>query len=109
MFEILGMRRIHSIHGPHATDVYVYFHQAGDNPIDFSLLITLLLSVKHNIFYYIIITITILLLRVQSYVLTYIWDWRENSLESCYYVRIVLRKFESDFNTCLLASVSKRQ
>ena len=24
MFEILEMRRIHNIHGPHATDMYVY-------------------------------------------------------------------------------------
>ena len=24
MLEVLGMRRIHSIHGPHATDLYIY-------------------------------------------------------------------------------------
>ena len=23
MFEILGMRRIHNIHGPHTTDIYI--------------------------------------------------------------------------------------
>ena len=35
--ENFGMRSVHSIHGPHATDIYVYFHQAEDNLIDISL------------------------------------------------------------------------
>ena len=38
-FEILGMCRIHGIHGPHATGIYAYayLHKAEDKFIDFSL------------------------------------------------------------------------
>ena len=34
MFEILGMRRIHSIHGPHATDTYIEYMYNSDKHTD---------------------------------------------------------------------------
>ena len=56
MFEILWMRRIHSIHGPRGTDIYVYAYilicikQKTNSLISLCESTTLLLSLKQNIF-----------------------------------------------------------
>ena len=58
MFDILGTRRIHSIYGQHAIDIYiwyicmyVYLNQAENKLIDFSLKMVTFINILITWFY----------------------------------------------------------